>query len=183
MLVLTPASAARAHKDSPRVCVGSRARRREESTLHGAWKSRLSLQPGQASLVGSPLHHPPPHYLSPTQDMIAWPGVRHSGQLRQGGHSRSPSHLTQPLGGRAGRSPPSPRHPEAGEPGLEDAWQGWGNGTDLAGRRELRAPRKGGFGQPLGRHGADPIQEPVPLWRGSREAAERKGCGTWLLKD
>lgn len=53
------------------------------------WKSRLSLQPGQAGLARVPAPPPPPHYLSPIQDMTAWPGVRGSQQLRQGDHSRS----------------------------------------------------------------------------------------------
>lgn len=53
------------------------------------WKSRLSLQPGQAGLARVPAPPPLPHYLSPIQDMTAWPGVRGSQQFRQGGHSRS----------------------------------------------------------------------------------------------
>lgn len=36
--------------------------------------SRSRARP--ASSLGSLLRHPPPHYLSPTQDMIAWPGAR-----------------------------------------------------------------------------------------------------------
>lgn len=59
--LLTPASTAGSHEEKrPRVCLGSRARRWEEGALGGAWKSRLTLQPGRAGLAGVPA--PPPRH-------------------------------------------------------------------------------------------------------------------------
>lgn len=84
--VLTPVPTARALKRRDpmfALAAGPDGGRKQRSAEPG--KVGSSCSRARQALLGSPLHRPLPHYLSPTQDMTARPGSE--GQLRQGGHS------------------------------------------------------------------------------------------------
>lgn len=122
-------------KKSLRVCIGSWASGGRNHRPAGPGKvcsSRSWARP--ASSLGSPLHLLPPHYLSPIQDMTAWPRMRGAGgpdrvaihraalslaqtqpcALGRGAGARTGGH---PVGVR-GRANPAGRPTQA--PGLED---------------------------------------------------------------
>lgn len=70
----------------------------------GPGKVSSSRSEARPALLGSLLHHPPPHYLSPAQDMSTWPwGPRGSRLLRQGSHSQSRHSLGEGEEGSPGR--------------------------------------------------------------------------------